>query len=174
MAFPGRKQSKQTLRNNANPVDHVAKTEIQTPFVTAVANTGVIGLIKDFIEESRNKAQIAATREIEVAEATGKIEEVREAALDRIEYLAPKDLRYLAECLREGNQSFFTYVHSPPVTTLMGKELVYTPGGTHHQDHYPFTIRDYVWKELLSRKDEILKKDEENKRDEHERKRRRR
>jgi hypothetical protein len=44
----------------------------------------------------------------------------------------------------------------------MGKGLVYTPGGTHHQDHYPYTIADFAWKVILERKEEILEKDAEN------------
>jgi hypothetical protein len=109
----------------------------------------------------------AQEKESERANAQG-------AALERIEHLSPKELRYLANCLREGSQSFYTYVHSPPVTTLMGKGLVYTPGGTHQQDHYPFTIYDFVWKALIERRDEILEKDSANKKKEDEEKRRNR
>lgn len=40
----------------------------------------------------------------------------------------------------------------------MGKGLLYTPGGSHHREHYPFTIDDFAWEELLKRKDEFLEK----------------
>ena len=47
---------------------------------------------------------------------------------------------------------------------LTGKGLVWTPGGAHHMDHYPYSFHDFVWKRLLDRKDEFLAKDDEYKR----------
>jgi hypothetical protein len=46
----------------------------------------------------------------------------------------------------------------------MGKGLVWTPGGQHHQDHYPFSFYDFVWEKLLERKEEFIAKDEAYKR----------
>jgi hypothetical protein len=64
-----------------------------------------------------------------------------------------------------------TYVYSPPVSVLQGKRLVWTPGGAHHQDYYPFSFHDFAWRTLLERKDEFIAKDEEHKRAEEEWKR---
>jgi hypothetical protein len=47
---------------------------------------------------------------------------------------------------------------------FLGKGLVWTPGGTHHQDYYPFSFHDFVWAVLLERKDEFLAKEEKHKR----------
>jgi hypothetical protein len=55
-------------------------------------------------------------------------------------------------------------VHHGPVALLCGKKLAWTPGGQHHQDHYPFTFHDFVWKAMLARKDEFIAKDVEFKR----------
>jgi hypothetical protein len=53
---------------------------------------------------------------------------------------------------------------------MVGKELVWTPGGRHNQHHYPFSFRDFVWEALLARKDEFIARDEERKRAEEARK----
>jgi len=90
----------------------------------------------------------------------------QQVALGRIDYLNPQELRYLADCLRKNSQSFYTYLYSPAVKTLIGKGLVYTPGGTHNQDQYPFTILDFAWKALLGRKEEIIAKDAVNRKNE--------
>jgi hypothetical protein len=72
--------------------------------------------------------------------------------------------------LRDGSPSFYTYVYSPPVSVLQGKGLVWTPGGTHHQDHYPFSFHDFAWHVLVKRNDEFIAKHAEFKRVEEERK----
>ena len=43
----------------------------------------------------------------------------------------------------------------------MAAHLVGTPGGTAHQDHYPFYIVDFAWEALQARRDEFLAKDDE-------------
>ncbi len=96
----------------------------------------------------------------------------RAAVLERLEHLAPFELRLLADAIKEKRQSFYTYVHSPHVATLMAKGIVHSPGGTHNQDHYPFTINDFVWKYLLERKDDFIYRDETNKKSEAEVRRR--
>lgn len=136
--------------------------------------TGIGAYIKDQLERHKSHSLVAMRKQLRAQEKESERTKAQGAALERIEHLSPKELRYLANCLREGSQSFYTYVHSPPVTTLMGKGLVYTPGGTHHQDHYPFTIYDFIWKALIERRDEILAKDSANKKKEDEEKRRNR
>ena len=138
----------------------------------ALSITGVCALVYDHVTSIRKHTALTVRRQLRQREFEEQKRKAEKATLERIEYLSPSELRHLARCLREGSQSFYTYVHSPSVTTLMGKGLVYTPGGTHHQDHYPFTIFDFVWKALLARKDEILAWDQANKKREEENKRR--
>lgn len=131
----------------------------------ASAALSITGIGAFFVEQwlaGKKHSLLASRREIRAQEGREARLQAEAAALARIDHLSPKELRYVADCLKEGSQSFYTYVHSPPVTTLMGKGLVYTPGGTHHEDHYPYTIDDFAWKVLLERKEEILEKDAEN------------
>lgn len=136
--------------------------------------TGVGAFIKDQLMGHRKHSLLAARRELKLQEAKTRRESAESAALERIDYLSSQEIRHLADCLRKGSQSFYTYVHSPSVTTLMGKGLVYTPGGAHNQDYYPFTIADFAWKTLLARKDEIIARDHENRKKEQEEKSHRR
>lgn len=136
--------------------------------------TGIIDFFKNQFLNKQKRRALVERRRVREEEDKKKREESRNNAIQRLEHLSCKEIWYLADCLKEGSQSFYTYVHSPPVTTLMGKGLVYTPGGTHHQDHYPFTIYDYVWDELLARKEEFLEKQANCEREEEERKRKQR
>ncbi len=134
--------------------------------------TGVGAFVKDQLTNRRKMSLLAARRQLKLQETESRRAKAEAAALDRIDHLSSQEIRYLANCLRKDSQSFYTYVHSSSVTTLMGKGLVYTPGGTHNQDHYPFTISDFAWKALLARKDEILARDNKNRKKEQEEKRR--
>lgn len=136
--------------------------------------TGIGAFIKDQVVNRKKRSLFAMRQELRAQEKQNQKAEAQATALERVDHLSPKELRYLANCLRDGSQSFYTYVHSPPVSTLMGKGLVYTPGGAHHEDHYPYTIVDFAWKALLDRKEEIISKDEENRKKEEQNKRRRR
>lgn len=137
----------------------------------SISITSIGSFIKDQLMGHRKQSLFTARRELKLQEDKIKIEKAQNAALERIDHLSMQELRYLADCLKEGTQSFYTYAHSPYAKTLIAKELVYTPGGTHNQDYYPFTIFDFVWKALLARKDEILARDTENREKEEEKKR---
>jgi len=78
------------------------------------------------------------------------------SVLARIDYLSRNELRPLVDCLEKNQQSFLGYVYDGDNSNLMAKNLLSTPGGTHNQDYYPFTIPDFVWKYLLKQKEEIL------------------
>jgi len=141
-------------------------------FSGSLSVTGIGAFIKDQLLARKKQSLLAGRQELKAKERLQKKTEAEASAIARIEHLSSKELRYLANCLREESQSFYTYVHSPPVATLMEKGLVYTPGGTHHQDHYPFTVADFAWKVLLERKAEILEKDGANQAKEAQEKRR--
>ena len=68
-------------------------------------------------------------------------------------------MQILVKALEGGSPTFYDYVYSPPITMLQAKHVVWTPGGAHNQDHYPFCISDFVWEELQRRRDEFLEKE---------------
>ena len=124
------------------------------------------------IGAGRKHTLLQQRREIRKVEQEEEINTNKQRVIERIPHLSKGELRYLANCVRDNSQSFTTYVHSPSATTLCSKGLIYTPGGTHHQDYYPFVVNDFVWKHLLENSDEIIARDEENKRIEEEEKKR--
>lgn len=127
----------------------------------AVSSTGAVAY--DIYMAKQKRGALAERKEVRKKEAEELSVATNAATLQRLNYLGPEELRYLADCLRKGNQSFTTWVHSPYASTLAAKRLIYTPGGTHPQDHYPFTITDFVWSELLLRKEEFIARDDDNK-----------
>jgi hypothetical protein len=137
----------------------------------ALSLTTIISFFIEIISAGRKRTLLEQRRKLRKAEEREQIEENKQRALDRINHLSKDELRYLADCLRENSQSFTTYVHSPPASTLMSKGLTYTPGGTHHQDYYPFVVNDFVWEYLLENMEQILAQDDENKRIQEERER---
>lgn len=86
-------------------------------------------------------------------------EETRAAVLAQLDHLSRWEVQVISKALEGGSPTFYTYVFSPPVTMLQAKHLVWTPGGNHHQDHYPFCIADFVWDELQKRRDEFIEKE---------------
>jgi superinfection exclusion protein B len=124
--------------------------------------TSIIGFFIDIFIGSRKHSALRNRRIIREKEQEENRALYEKKVIERIEHLSQYELNHLADALRENSQSFYTWIHSPYASTLAAKGMIYTPGGTHLQDHYPFTINDFVWKELLKRKDEILKRDDEN------------
>ena len=129
----------------------------------ALSVSGICALIYDTVRAKNKRGALAARKNDREKEAEEQSNAAKVVALDSLNYLNFEELRYLADCLRKGNQSFTTWVHSSFASTLVAKGLIYTPGGTHHQDHYPFSITDFAWKELLRRKDEFTARDDANK-----------
>lgn len=138
----------------------------------ALAMTGSMGIALDHMGARRKRSIFAERHAVRVEEQRAKRIEYEAAVLARIEYLSEGEIRHLAEALRKQSQSFYTWVHSPAVTTLIEKGLVKTLGGTHHEDHFPFTIIDFVWRHLLDRKIEIIAKDDAYKKAAEDKKRR--
>lgn len=134
----------------------------------ALTFTAIIALLIEIAASERKKTLLQQRREMRKVEESEKIERQKQRVLRRIDHLSKDELNYLARCLRENTQTFTTYVHSPSAATLCSKGLIYTPGGTHHQDHYPFVVNDFVWQYLLDQKEDITARDEENKRKEEE------
>lgn len=127
----------------------------------------VVGLIDYLLAPMREKQRqkkISTRRAIRRQEQEEQRNAQREAIIARLDHLSDREISFVANALRNDSPTFYTYVHSPAVTMLQGKGLVWTPGGQHHRDHYPFSFNDFVWVVLLERKDEFITKDEEHKR----------
>jgi hypothetical protein len=116
------------------------------------------------VRDKQRQSALASRRALRHKEKEEQLTAQRNQIVARLDHLSEEEIRYIADSLRKGSPTFYSYVHSPPVSILRGKGLVWTPGGTHHQDHYPFSFHDFVWEQLLERKDEFLAKDEERKR----------
>ena len=125
---------------------------------------GIVDLLLVPLRDERRQSRLSARRAVRRKEKEEQRAEAETRALAGLDHLSEEEIRYVANCLRKGTPSFYTYVHSPPVSTLQGKGLVWTPGGTHNQDHYPFSFHVFVWEALLARKDEFIAKDDEHKR----------
>jgi hypothetical protein len=137
----------------------------------ALSFTAAITFVIDLVSAGRKQTLLQQRRSLRKSEQDEERENRKRLVLERIEHLSKEELSLLADCLRENSQSFTTWVHSPYATMLGSKGLIYTPGGTHHQDYYPFVVNDFVWKYLLENKDSIIARDDENKRIEEEKKR---
>lgn len=138
----------------------------------ALCISGLGALIYDVFAGKNRAAALARRRDLRRKEEEEQSKNAKEAALERLDYLSEEELHYLADCLRKNTQSFTTWVYSSGASTLTTKGLIYSPGGTHHQDHYPFVITDFAWKELLRRKDEFIGRDDKNTKQREEQKRR--
>jgi hypothetical protein len=122
------------------------------------------GLIYDAWMQRHRTSLLSRRREIRRLEAERERAEYEALVLKRLEYLSREEIKYIADCLRKNEQSFLTYALSPPVSNLMAKGLVVTPGRAHHQDYYPFYFVDFAWAALLARRVEFIAKDNEHKR----------
>lgn len=143
--------------------------------IVAVASVamGIVGAGEALLapyREKRKQSALEQRRAIRRKEQDERRDEAQREALAQLDHLSRREIEVVANALREGSPSFYTYVFSPPVSMLQGKRLVWTPGGQHHQDYYPFSFHDFAWKVLLERKDEFLAKEAEHKKAEEERK----
>lgn len=121
-------------------------------------------LVELLTQPFRAKAQtsaLAKRRSQRMLEKKLERDEARQNAVDKLDHLSGRELRVVADALREGSPSFYTYANSSAVSQLRAKNLVYTPGGAHHTDHYPFTFHDFVWEVLVERKAEFLQRSED-------------
>ncbi|MFV8529452.1 hypothetical protein [Ralstonia pseudosolanacearum] len=137
---------------------------------TAMAIVGSVDTLLAPRREKRKQSALELRRAIRRKEQDERRDQAQEAAIGQLDHLSKEEIEVVVDALSGGSPSFYTYVYSPPVSMLQGKRLVWTPGGSHHQDYYPFSFHDFVWKVLLERKDEFIAKHAEHKRAEEERK----
>ena len=136
-------------------------------FVIAIAAwVQTIVAILDYLtmplREKRKLTLLSARRAQRKIEQEIEEEADKRARLAHLDSLSAYEVRVVVDALREGSPTFYTYVHSPPVTMLLGKGLVWTPGAPGSIDHYPFSFHDFVWEALLARKSEFIEKHVEN------------
>ena len=106
----------------------------------------------------KRRAESKSTAAKEAAEVKAK-DEHRNAIIARLDHLSEKENYEAAKALKEGSPSFESWEHSTGAGQLKGKDLIYSPQGTYHQDHFPFTFFDFAWKALQERREAILKKE---------------
>jgi hypothetical protein len=132
---------------------------IVTVVFTVLALVGIVDFFMMPFHEKRKQSVVAARRAVRRAEERDARADSEARILTRLDHLSRDEMRYVAECLAKNTPTFYTYVHAPPVGVLLGKELIWTDGAQHHQDHYPFSFHDFVWRALMERKDEFLAKE---------------
>jgi hypothetical protein len=116
--------------------------------------------------EKRRFSALEIRRAVRRKEQDEHRSNTEKAVLSQLDYLSKEEIGVVITALNRGSPTFFTYVHSPAVGILLGKSLVWSPGGHHNQDHYPFSFHDFVWKVLLERKEEFFTKDAEHREEE--------
>jgi Super-infection exclusion protein B len=130
----------------------------------ALSLTALGGLFYDRWYERHKTTLLAARREIRRNEKKRERAEFEAKVLARLDYLSTLELRLVANCLRNNEQSFTASVYSPHIKNLITRGLVMSPGETHHQDRWPFMIEDFAWKYLLAHKVKFMARDYENRR----------
>lgn len=109
---------------------------------------------------SNHSAARRAAREKEeerAAEET-KISEAKERVLWNLDHLSDKEVEIFAHLLKDNKRSFLAWSMDGNLTNLRAKGLLFSPGGTHPQDNYPYTVVDFVWVALSDRRDEFLQR----------------
>lgn len=112
------------------------------------------------VAEKRRLSLLAKRRDALRQEKEEQRDQRRAAILGQLDHLSRREVQVVADALEGGSPTFYTYAYSPPVSMLQAKNMVWTPGGNHHQDHYPFCIADFVWDELQKRRDKFLEKEQ--------------
>lgn len=120
---------------------------------------GIVNVLLWPVRERRRQSLLAVRRAVRRREEDEQRAKAEARALESLDHLSKEEIRYVAKCLRNGSPTFYTWVHSSPAAMLQGKGLVWTTGATHHQDHYPYSFRDFAWRALLERREEFLEKD---------------
>lgn len=127
-------------------------------FAVLVAVDGFEWLAKP-LAQRRRTSLMAARRAVRAKEREDEQDAARLMILQRLNHLSREEIRYVTDSLEKNTPTFYTYVYAGPVGVLQAKGLIWSTGGTHNQDHYPFSFHDFVWQELLGRRDEFIAKE---------------
>ena len=122
----------------------------------------VIAFAIERVRAYLKRKDVNQRRQTKEFEQRAKKSEAEAKVLARLDHLSKEEIQVVADALKAGSQSFYTYAHHPPVGAMAAKMMLTTPGGAYNQDHYPFHFYDFVWKALLDRREEFLAKHEQN------------
>ncbi len=147
----------------------LAAVHVLLPIAVALVAVGSAaflagGEIYDRYKEQQKITKLSARRQVRRAERDAARAEAEAAVLERINYLSEGELRYVADALRRGEQSFTAWASSSHVASLEMKRFVISAAGRYNTNSFPFVFDDFVWKALLARKAELIAKDDENQR----------
>lgn len=113
------------------------------------------------VQEQFKQSALKKRRAAKKAEQEADLELRREKTLLHLDHLSKQEVLRVTQCLEDGSPSFYAYVYSPEITLLQGKGLVWTPGGTHNEDQYPFSFHTFAWEAILARQSDFTAKAEE-------------
>ena len=86
----------------------------------------------------------------------------REAkVLAHLDHLSEYEVYMVAEALKTNSPSIDWSLHAGAATQLESKGLLIRHAGQHNQNHWPYTFRDFVWREIQNRRDAFLARAEE-------------
>lgn len=141
--------------------------------VTVLTGTQVVfGSIYELLSpwrEGRKAALLSVRRAVRQHEVEAQVAANRAEIIAMLDHLSARELDRVTKCLKEGSPSFYAYSQAPEIALLMAKRMVWTPGGSHHQDHYPFSFHAWLWEVLIARHEELFQRDDAYKRAEKER-----
>jgi hypothetical protein len=60
--------------------------------------------------------------------------------LAHLDHLFAEEIRHVTDSIRKETHAFCSHVASPSVSIMVGKGLVWTPGGQHDQVRCPFSF----------------------------------
>ena len=127
-------------------------------FAIVVVFDGLAWLAKP-LSEKRRLSLLAKRRSVVRSAQIEQREEQRGAILAQLDHLSRWEVQTVVKTLQGNSPTFYSYVFSPPISMLQAKNLVWTPGGPHNQDHYPFCFADFVWDEILKRREEFIERE---------------
>lgn len=113
------------------------------------------------LTQKRQRSLLAERRADRRNEELAERDTKRAMVLERLNHLSNLELSLVAQALTNNSPTVYTWVNSSAVGAMLGKGLLWSPGSSHHQDHYPFTFHDFVWAEVLRRKEEFLDRSSE-------------
>ncbi|MEO0336885.1 MAG: hypothetical protein AAF202_10845 [Pseudomonadota bacterium] len=90
---------------------------------------------------------------------TKEAETKEKSIVAQLDHLSEKETYEAAKALKGGSPSFESWAHSTGAGQLMAKGLIYSPLGTYHQDHFPYTFHDFAWEALQEKRETILEKE---------------
>jgi hypothetical protein len=101
---------------------------------SVMAMVGIIDALSEPVREKRRQSGLILRRAVRRKEEEELLAVRRIQTIASLDHLSKEETRYVADSLREGSPTFYTYANSPPVGMLLGKGLVWTTGGSYNQE----------------------------------------